>query len=375
MVIQSNAPMKIVFRVDASIQMGTGHVMRCLTLANALKNQGAECYFICREHPGNLIGLITQQGHHVYTLPYIEVSQQLKQINHVVDLFHASWLGVTQEEDASLCAPIIESLQPDWLIVDHYALDICWEQELRAYCQQLMVIDDLADRHHNADIILDSGIVNTVETYIKLNKISAKNLIGSEYALLRPEFRLLRETLEKERKSLIKNTYRILINLGGIDKDNLTLKILEIIENAQLPYDIDLTIIMGGKAPWKESVIEKANKMQHPSQVLVDVSNMAELMSRSDFAIGAAGSTIWERCCLGLPTIMISTADNQRVNAKALAYLGAVISLDQNEISTKLVCELQKINLIKLAKMKLKAYQITDGYGVNRVIRSMLNIL
>src|SRR5690606_25625734 len=132
---------KIVFRCDASIQIGSGHVMRCLTLADELSRQGAECSFICRRHYGNLIKEILQQGYKVYTLP---LEQDLGIESESKDLLaHADWLASTQQRDAELSRSIVEQIKPNWLIVDHYALDENWEKKLKPYCKKLMVIDDL----------------------------------------------------------------------------------------------------------------------------------------------------------------------------------------------------------------------------------------
>ncbi len=115
--------MQVAFRTDASIEIGTGHVMRCLTLANALVAKGAKCTFICREHAGNLIEHIQSKGHDVYVVP---IGQWVDS-----DLGHSAWLGSTQTQDAKECAPLLARLKPDWLVVDHYALDARWMQEKR----------------------------------------------------------------------------------------------------------------------------------------------------------------------------------------------------------------------------------------------------
>lgn len=281
--------MKVVFRVDASIQMGTGHVMRCLTLADALKNQGAECYFICREHSGNLIGLITQRGYHVDALPYMDLSQEDKLQNHNVDLAHASWLGATQKADTSLCIPILEVLKPDWLIVDHYALDARWEKVLRPYCKQIMVIDDLADREHDCDLLLDQTFGRDSKDYIVRVSVSCEILCGAEYALLRPEFSQWRDySLKCRENSQLK---QLLINLGGVDKDNITTQILIALKQSFLPSELKITVVMGGTAPWIKEVHQQAKDMPWVTDVVIGVNNMAELMAKSDLAIGAAGST------------------------------------------------------------------------------------
>lgn len=366
MVIQSNATMKVVFRVDASIQMGTGHVMRCLTLADAFKKQGADCHFICREHSGNLIGLITQRGHHVDSLPYIEASQQLKQQNYAIDLTHSSWLSATQEEDANLCVPIVESLQPDWLIVDHYALDILWEQELRPFCQQLMVIDDLADRYHDCDMLLDQTYGRTSDVYRLLVPEQCQLFCGAQFALLRPEFPLWHDYSIKRREN--GQLEHLLVNLGGVDKDNITTQILKNLSKCLLPSSCYITVVMGATAPWIKDVQQQANEMPWITEVVVGINNMAELMANSDLAIGAAGSTSWERCCLGLPTVMICMAENQYVIAKDLHNLGAAISIQQKDINKDLPIILNHISSSHLKNMQYKALQVTQGLGVELLL-------
>lgn len=370
MVIQSNTAMKVVFRVDASIQMGTGHVMRCLTLADALKNRGAECYFICREHSGNLIGLITQRGYHVDALPYMDLSQEDKLQNLNADLAHAAWLGATQKADVSLCIPIMEGLKPDWLIVDHYALDVRWEKVLRPYCKQIMVIDDLADREHDCDLLLDQTFGRDSKDYIARVPVSCEILCGAEYALLRPEFSQWREySLERRENSQLKH---LLINLGGVDKDNITTQILIALKQCALPAELKITVVMGGTAPWIKEVRQQAQDMPWTTEVVVGVNNMAELMAKSDLAIGAAGSTSWERCCLGLPSIMVVLADNQNLIAKDLHNWGAAISIQHKEIEHNLPFILNQLSTFQLKHMQCKALQVTEGLGV-KILLSYIN--
>ncbi|WP_270428615.1 UDP-2,4-diacetamido-2,4,6-trideoxy-beta-L-altropyranose hydrolase [Acinetobacter johnsonii] len=370
MVIQSNTAMKVVFRVDASIQMGTGHVMRCLTLADALKNQGAECYFICREHSGNLIGLITQRGYHVDALPYMDLSQEDKLQNHNVDLAHASWLGTTQKEDSSSCIPIVEALKPDWLVVDHYALDIRWEQVLRPYCKQVMVIDDLADREHNCDLLLDQTFGRDLKDYIARVPVSCEILCGAEYALLRPEFSQWREySLERRENSQLKH---LLINLGGVDKDNLTTQILIALKQCSLPSELKITVVMGGTAPWIKEVCQQAKDMPWITDVMVGVNNVAELMANSDLAIGAAGSTSWERCCLGLPCIVICLAENQKKVINILAEYGAAISCSlEDSINGKALDSKLTFAARNLPKLIQNSISVVDGLGCNKVVNKI----
>lgn len=356
-------------RADASIQIGSGHIIRCLSLADQLKAQGHQCFFISRNHEGNLIDFVTQRGYQTCILENDQKNTEL-----LLDTEYQKWLGVSEEYDAEQTASLIavQYQRVDWVVVDHYGLSAKWEASLKNIAEHILVIDDLANREHDADIILDCGVINSENDYKLLNQGKAKILLGAKYALLRPEFTEYRKKIKVNMLTSTAPKIKLLINLGGVDKDNLTTQILNIIENTVFPYEVELTIIMGLNAPWKSTVIEKAKQLKYLTQVLVNVSNMAELMVNHDLAIGAAGSTAWERCCLGLPTIMICMADNQKMIAKGLHDLGVAISLDQTEIETQLSTVLQEITPIQLREMQRKSMQITEGLGVDLLINEIL---
>ena len=302
--------MRAVFRVDASLQIGTGHVERCLTLAECLKDQSNDVSFICRELQGNLIKKIDGRGFDVYGLKGVD--------NESPDskLFHSSWLDVTQKTDARQSRVILEDLKPDWLIVDHYALDHEWECELKNLCNRVLVIDDLSDRKHDCDYLLDQTYGQKLDQYIELVPKSCKVLLGASYSLLRPEFLAWRPfSLERRQNPKFK---KLLINMGGIDCENYTELVLNSLINCDLPKDIEITIILGLHCPNIESVKERAKQLACKVKIKVDVNNMAEIMANSDIAIGASGTASWERCCLGLPTIQYVLADNQRFVAENL---------------------------------------------------------
>ncbi|WP_180105763.1 MULTISPECIES: UDP-2,4-diacetamido-2,4,6-trideoxy-beta-L-altropyranose hydrolase [unclassified Acinetobacter] len=355
-------------RADASIQIGSGHIIRCLSIADQLKAQGHQCFFISRNHDGNLVDFVTQRGYQTFILENDQENTEL-----LLNTEYQKWLGVSEVYDAEQTVSLITAQYQkiDWVIVDHYGLSTKWETSLKKIAKHILVIDDLANREHDADIILDCGMFHVERDYTLLNKFKAKILVGPKYALLRPEFAEYRKKV-KTNQTAFTTPLKLLINLGGVDKDNLTTQILNIIENTVCPYEVELTIIMGLNAPWKSTVIERAKQLKHSTQVLVNVSNMAELMVNHDLAIGAAGSTAWERCCLGLPTIMICMADNQKMIAKGLHDLGVTISLDQTEIKTKLSIVLQKIKPAQLREMQRKSMQITEGLGVNLLINEIL---
>lgn len=366
--------MKVVFRSDASLQMGTGHVMRCLTLADALMAGGGSCEFICRAHPGNLLGLIRSKGYTAHELAInpdlvgagvsrfnTESSEQFPALDH--------WLGASQSEDVAACAPILAELQPDWLIVDHYALDARWEQALKPHYRRLMVIDDLADRPHACDLLLDQTFGRQSEDYRVWVPGDCQVLCGSGYALLRPEFAALRSySLQRRVRPQLR---QLLITMGGIDKDNATGRVLDALRASPLSGDCRITVVMGPNAPWLDEVKRQALSMPWPIEVLVGVSDMARLMADSDLAVGAAGATSWERCCLGLPAIMLVLADNQRLVAQGLEQGKAARVIEQLQDTDYCLPVLLKHLSEYPASLQLmsqSAARIVDGQGVNAVV-------
>ena len=360
----------IVFRVDASLQIGTGHVMRCLTMANVLREQGHACHFICREHIGNLITFIREQGHTAHPLSYQGVDEPVRTIEvDRISLAHAEWLGASQDEDATACGEILRNIQPQWLVVDHYALDARWERQLGAHYHRLLVIDDLADRPHLCDVLLDQTLARDPLDYQPWVPADCRVLCGAQYALLRPEFAALRSYSLQRRQSA--PLHHILVSMGGVDKDNATGQILTTLATVELPADCTITVVMGPTAPWLETIRRQAARMPVTTLVKSGVSDMAQLMADSDLAIGAAGATSWERCCLGVPTIMVVLAANQQQVAAGLQDAQAVrVVLASQDIPLTLPTLMKELlqSTAKLHQMSQAAAAVTDGTGVARVI-------
>ncbi|MDD1976827.1 UDP-2,4-diacetamido-2,4,6-trideoxy-beta-L-altropyranose hydrolase [Pseudomonas tussilaginis] len=361
--------MKVVFRADASLQIGSGHVMRCLTLADALKAEGAECHFICREHPGHLLDLIRSKGFTVHSLSTGGFSRLQDQVG--IQPAYAGWLGATQAQDSASCSEILERMAPDWLVVDHYALDVEWESSLRKNFSRLLVIDDLANRRHECEILLDQNLGHANSDYAGLVNANCDLLIGTQYALLRPEFASLREvSLDRRRTSQLQH---ILITMGGVDQFNATGATLEALKSCSLPRDCSISVIMGLKAPFLTDVIGLAMHMPWPTKVFSNVADMGERMASADLVIGAAGSTSWERCCLGVPTIMVVLADNQISGGCALRQSGSVMLIEHaSEIPEQLPAAMLSLSFDgALKKMSESASKVVDGLGVQRVVRKM----
>jgi UDP-2,4-diacetamido-2,4,6-trideoxy-beta-L-altropyranose hydrolase len=380
MAVQGNASwlmgmeeLQVAFRVDASLEMGTGHVMRCLTLAGTLKANGAMCRFICREHQANLLSLIRERGFEAIGLP--AGSQPAQEYADTEDLpAHAAWLGTDWIIDANQTCTALGEVPVDWLIVDHYALDVQWERRMRPACRRLMVIDDLADRVHDCELLLDQNLGRMPVHYHSLVPSHCTVLVGPHYALLRSEFSLLRDYSLKRRAT--PRLGQILITMGGVDQPNATSQVLAALKHCLLPEDCRIVVVMGAHAPWLEAVKTAAITMPYYTDVRVNVDNMAQLMADSDLAIGAAGSTSWERCCLGLPTLMLVLADNQKEAATHLERSGATLALERGaELSIKLSASIERMrtNPENLRSMTCKAKAITDGAGCQHVARELLS--
>ena len=351
--------MKVFLRVDSSLKMGTGHVMRCLTLAHVLKENGASVNFICRKHDGSLIDKIHSSGFNVYELRASEESEITNKLEH------SHWLGSTQEEDANDCINIIKSKNIDWLIVDHYALDEKWEERLKPYCKKIIVIDDLADRNHQCEILLDQTFGRDKDDYFPFTPKNCDFLLGARYALLRPEFSRWREySLRRRGRSQFK---QLLITMGGVDVDNVTEKILDELKISTLPININIVVLMGESAPHLKAVKSKASSLPYKTEVRVGVNNVAEIMANTDIAIGASGATTWERCCLGLPSIQIVTARNQFFLSEALARHNIVKLVKSVKEITFLLEESSKW----IDNIGYSASEICDGLGGYRVFNKM----
>lgn len=364
--------MNIVFRADASIEIGTGHIMRCLTLAEALAAQGARCRFICREFEGNLIDVIRSKGFAVDVLPVMEPAP-CPPCEQERPLAHATWLGATQDEDAASCISLLDVLKLDWLVVDHYGIDARWERQLRPYCSRVLVIDDLADRAHDCDLLLDQNLGRAVADYQLWVPSGCRLLIGPGSALLRPEFAQWRDYSLARREN--ERLQKILISMGGVDKQNATGKILAALADAPecLPGDAILIIVMGRHAPHLDVVRERARTLPWSVHVLTEVSNMAEIMANSDLAIGAAGGSSWERCCLGLPTLQVVIAENQRLAGETLVALGATANLGPPEcLAVGLPEALVTLDAAQLRVMSDTCQHLYDGHGTEATVAAML---
>ncbi|VAX19071.1 Pseudaminic acid cytidylyltransferase [hydrothermal vent metagenome] len=344
--------MKIVFRTDASASLGTGHVMRCLTLAESLKRVGAEVIFICAKNNGDMTGFLEERGYEVGRInkPYGS--------------------GFLDDAEQTVAHIKNSGVKPDWLVVDNHALDNRWKSIIRPDTGKIMVIDDLADRPHDCDLLLDQNYYERTDRYKNLTPKKCKLLLGPEYALLREEFYHARQGLEKRSG----NAQRILISMGGADSSNETAKALEAIRMVNLS-DISVDVVTGAANPHADMIREMCHSMLRTNYHHA-VDNMAKLMATTDLAIGSVGVATWERLCVGLPAIVIVTAKNQIEHTRSVESTGAIINLGWYSDVTPADIGAAITHLLadrsRLVKMSEEGMKYVDGAGVNKVCGEML---
>lgn len=363
----------MVFRADASLEIGTGHIMRCLTLAEGLRDKGANCRFISREHLGNMNALIHEKGFEVHSLPVDHSYQKCKKTETPSGApdHYDDWLGTDWKTDAQQVISSIQREPIDWIIVDHYGIDARWESILNPHSNKFMVIDDLANRRHDCDLLLDQNLGRFAENYLSLVPQKCEILVGPQFALLRNEFAEIRKNgfVQKSSSRLL----NLLIMMGGVDLPNSSGQVLQTLLSCDLPEDLKITVVVSSKSPWVEDIREQANQMPWVTKVLVDEMNLSSIMFESDLAIGAAGSSAWERCCVGLPTLLVVLAENQTFAAKALVdsgcnqLIGGFKDIDKNLGSTLEIMK-EPINLLRSHEIALS---ITDGNGTNLIVQKL----
>jgi len=336
-----------VFRCDASRQLGSGHVVRCLALADALAEAGWTCIFATTPGTRNAVPLLANSSHRLLELTgandeLVQLVQELPEGCHL-------------------------------LIVDHYQRDVQFEAGARPWADRILAIDDLADRQHECDLLLDPTVGRRRKDYETLVPSHCALLLGPAYALLRPQFLAARSaalTRRAERHSV----GRILVSLGGGDTLQIVTKVLRGIQLSRVEPEID--VVLGSVTPASDEFAVLIQRNGAKITVHGAVDDMASLMLRADLAIGAAGTTAWERCALGLPSIVLQIADNQRLVGDTLARSGAALFLGRQEDVTEAqlaecVDELAT-NETALAAMAQRAAGVCDGRGVQRAMLALL---
>ena len=353
--------MNVAFRVDASNEIGTGHFVRCLALADALAVCNNRIRFISRHLPPHFRAMLAARGHEFIAL------DSPAQTANADGPPHAHWLGTSQEQDAADSIVALSDQSWDSLVIDHYALDARWETRLRQSVTRILAIDDLADRRHDCDILLDQNpYVDSGSRYNGKLPSHCLALLGLRFALLRDEFRQAHEHV-RERSGPVK---RVLIFFGGVDADNYTSVAIDALADLHLP-DLQVDVIIGVQHPARaqiETACASRGYLCH-----VQTPAIAQLMAQADLAVGAGGTATWERCCLGLPTLTLCIAANQRKLIDDAALANLICAATTSDPRTSLRHDLQGLidhpNLRTL--ISRQGIDAVDGCGVSRIVRIM----
>lgn len=354
--------MRVVFRTDASLAIGTGHVMRCLTLAVSLRERDAAVSFVCREHDGHLCDLIEARGFAVSRLPVPNTEYQAEP-----EPAHASWLGASWRDDCEQTRTAIEGAgaKADWLVVDHYAVDHRWESALRKSVGRIMVIDDLADRVHDCDLLLDQNLVAQMRTrYADKVPAACGRLLGPDYALLQPIYAELHDRIPP-REGQIR---RLFIFFGGADSDNITGRALTAFLQLNRP-DIEVDVVVTEGSPHAAAILQQVTGHDN-IHLHSGLPTLGPLMAKADLAVGGSGATSWERLCLGLPALVVTLADNQRAIADGLSQRDLVNWLGQHDEVNELVIARALGKLLGQGlheDWSRRCLALVDGKGVDRV--------
>ena len=383
--------MNILFRVDSSFIIGTGHIMRCCNLALQLKNSGHNIIFISQSFPGNIIPKL---------LPHFPVLAIPHSFDHNPTLNTNTWLGDTIDNDIDKCYhALINSSDKtfnktfDLLIIDHYAIDSSWELAIKQKLniKAILVIDDLHNRSHICDYLLDHSY-RTSNPYLTLTPSHTKFLLGPSFCLLNPIFSQIKQLKDNINKTYDeinneinnkindKKIIKINISFGGGDLHDLTYTIVETIINCEQIYiknDIQYDIVIG-------NLYINKNKLQtiinnHPNfHLYSDISydQLGNLLLNTDLSIGAGGTSVYERCCLGIPSIIITVADNQICNATNLydygviTYLGHHDKWNKNDLISTINNYLNPNNNL-LYQQSILCNLLVDGNGCHNVINAI----
>jgi UDP-2,4-diacetamido-2,4,6-trideoxy-beta-L-altropyranose hydrolase len=328
-----------IFRCDGGPTMGGGHVARCLAAADELRGRGWRCAFAVSAETAATMPTLAKSGHEVWALPLAVASESEP------DAMAAHW-----REGAAL------------LIVDHYRRDAAFETACRPWTKHILIIDDLADRPHDCEFLLDPTLGRKTSDYSALAPASAQLLLGPTYALLRPEFAVARPgSLERRRRQ--PGLRRVLLSFGSTDPFDATGACLD--EMTRVLPDLSVDVALGAAAPHLASVRRRVEG-RPGARLHIETDRMAELMAAADCALGGAGSTSWERCCLGLPAVVAILADNQRGIGRALSDSTAAVVTGPWGPSAAdfMVQELVALTSQRLAKMSSAAAAICDGTGI-----------
>ncbi|MDR0664694.1 MAG: UDP-2,4-diacetamido-2,4,6-trideoxy-beta-L-altropyranose hydrolase [Helicobacteraceae bacterium] len=347
--------MRVAIRVDSSVQIGYGHLSRTLNIARELRSRGSEVCFICRDLDLNGLHWIEAAGFRALVLPrpltvFAPIDPNPKRL---------AWLGVALEEEIAQSKAALKKLGgADWLLVDSYALDYRYEKAAREFCRQIAVLDDLADRAHEADLLIDGAYMRDSGDYRSL--FGGKPLCGAKYLPLNLDYGRYR-ALALPRRFPPKT---ILIAAGGIDAANLTSAALNAIAESRFS-NAAIVAVLSARAPHIASNKRLSRELGLKVDWRLDASDIPLLILRADLGMGALGMGAYERACLALACVTIAAADNQRENLLRLSAAGAVIA---EESFAK---ALEYLDEARVRACERAAFDICDGLGAARICDEM----
>lgn len=338
--------MKILIRVDASTQIGTGHIMRCLALAQVLQDEGGEAIFVLATHAPNLESRLKSEG-----MKVVHLDVEMGSI-----------------EDASETSELAHSCSCQWVVADGYHFLGEYQRIIKDARLSLLFIDDYGHaEHYYADFVLNQNVY-AHEGFYQNRESYTKLLLGTKYALLRREFWQW-QGWEREIPPVAR---KILVTLGGADPDNVTLRVIQAFQEVTVE-ELEVVVVVGGSNPHYEKLLAAVEKSGVSIELRRNVTNMPELMAWADVAIAAGGSTVWELIFMNLPTLIIILADNQLINTKKLSQLGAVFNLGwhQNISTPQLKAEIVKF--LSLGNLRSEICQsirgLVDGCGAKSIVK------
>ncbi len=354
--------MRVIVRVDASALLGAGHVMRCLALAGELKERGHQVVFVMRPLMGNMMDEAKAAGFDVLGLPDLQFTAANSQ---------AEWIEKArstdgQRRDAIETLALLPHRSWDWLLVDHYALGAQWQLAMGVAAQKLLVIDDQADRLLHCGLLLNQNPGANTESYVGLIPLGSQTLIGPHYALLRPEFSSRASHVHGLNRA--STNARVLVSLGSVDPQGLALKVVSALADCGFRGS-GVTVVVGNHNPQELELLASCRALGFVG--LKSTNTMAQLMSQADWAVGAGGVSLLERCAMSLPSIVLAIAPNQQPGVAAAQFAGAVLALDPLN-----ACFLDQLRQAiqslltepeRLKAMSQAATSLCDGRGTLRV--------
>lgn len=360
----------VAFRVDATAQLGIGHVKRCLALAQHLRERGP-VVFIVRWLSQTLAQELQAQNIRVLRLAESDAEHDAAPTEAV------TWLREHWQQDALETVQLLrdDGRAIDLLVVDSYGLDAAWETELRRVARKIVVIDDLADRRHDCDVLLDQTFNRDAADYSQRVPTNCRLLCGSHYALIRPEIRQLRDAAERRRRTGL-SPKKLLVSIGGTDPHNITELALTAVRSLPFRRELKVRVVLSSSAPFVDAIRQRISQEDFPLEVATDVVDMGAEILAADVAIGASGTSTWERATLGLPTITVVTADNQKkiatelADSEAIYYAGSIEKLTAADLARAVTVLWTEPG--RRQRLSENSMRICDGFGVARVVEEIV---